>query len=56
MRKIFLALIASAALSGCASSAPRSPGASEQGGRATVGAAAFMGYHGPVWRGNGPAD
>lgn len=56
MRKTFLALIAAAALSGCASGVLRGPGATEQDGRATDGGAAFMGYHGPVWRGNAPSD
>lgn len=56
MRKLVLALIA-AALNACASS-PESVArkAPDSRGHATPDGAAFMGYHGPAWRSNTPAD
>ena len=55
MRTLALVLAAAAVLSACAGNVrtTRSP---EQGGHATNDGAAFMGYHGPVWRANTPAD
>ena len=51
MRKIVLALAAVAILSSaCAGGTP------DPGGYATQDGAAFMGYHGPAWRANSPAD
>ncbi len=55
MRKIVLALAAAALLSACAADR-RSARAPDQGGHATQDGAAFMGYHGPAWRANSPAD
>ena len=56
MRSTFLALLATAVLSACAHRDPGEARAPDPGSRATDGAAAFMGYHGPVWRANTPAD
>lgn len=58
MRKIVLALALAAVatlLSACAggTSSARAP---DRGGHATQDGAAFMGYHGPAWRANSPAD
>jgi uncharacterized protein YceK len=55
MRTIVLALATAALVSACASGARSSP-ATEQAGRAAPEGAAFMGYHGPAWRTNTPAD
>jgi hypothetical protein len=58
MRKIVLALAAAAVatlLSACAGGT-RSARTPDQGGHATQDGAAFMGYHGPAWRANSPAD
>ena len=55
MRTIPLALTAAALVSACASgtrTTSRAPGK----GHATQQGAAFLGYHGPVWRANTPAD
>ena len=56
-KKIVLAVAAIAAtlLSACAGDM-RSARAPDKGGHATQDGAAFMGYHGPAWRGNTPAD
>jgi len=55
MRNIVLVLIA-AALTACAGGVRTSRAQPEQGGHPTADGAAFMGYHGPVWRSNTPAD
>lgn len=58
MRKIVIVLAVSAVatlLSACAGGM-RSARAPDQGGHATQDGAAFIGYHGPAWRANSPAD
>ena len=55
MRNIVLALVAAAALAACATGT-RSSRAPDQGGHATTDGAAFLGYHGPVWRSQQPVD
>lgn len=55
MRSLLLAVAAAALMSACATGT-RATRAPEQGGHATQQGAAFMGYHGPVWRANTPAD
>jgi hypothetical protein len=55
MRTTFLALLTACLLAACAGSG-RQARAPDKGGHATPGGAAFMGYHGPVWRDNTPAD
>ena len=58
MRKIVLALtavVAATLLSACAGGT-RSARAPDQGGHATQDGAAFIGFHGPGWRANSPAD
>jgi uncharacterized protein YceK len=56
MRTIVLALAAVTLMSACAGGARTKSRAPEQQGHATQQGAAFMGYHGPVWRANTPAD
>jgi uncharacterized protein YceK len=55
MRNILLALAAAIVMSACAGGTRTSSRAPEQG-HATQQGAAFLGYHGPVWRANTPAD
>ncbi len=56
MRKIVVALAAVATLLSACAGGTRSARAPDQGGHATQDGAAFMGYHGPSWRANSPAD
>lgn len=56
MRKIVLALAAAATLLSACAGGTRSVRAPDRGGHATQDGAAFMGYHGPAWRANSPAD
>lgn len=55
MRTILLAISAAILMSACASGTRTTSRAPDQG-HATQHGAAFMGYHGPVWRANSPAD
>lgn len=55
MRTPFIALLTACLVAGCAGGG-RQVRAPDQGGHATTGGAAFMGYHGPVWRENTPSD
>ena len=55
MRNILLALLAAGALAACASGpSPADP--LDPNARGTPGSAAFLGYHGPLWRENGQRD
>jgi hypothetical protein len=55
MRTLVLAVAAATVLAAC-TAGPRNPRGTEQAGHASSDGAAFMGYHGPVWRSNTPAD
>lgn len=49
-----LALAAAAVMAGCATT--NRPATSTMGSHANPDGAAFIGFHGPVWRQNTPAD